>query len=665
MNSNIPVKIEFGGIDNVSTVLGNITLKLGGLNTKLDKTNELVNKTKFYAKISAFNSIIQNATHTADNVSNSIKSIIHDTSNIEDNINRLGILLNKKGDTKFFDEQKKQWRELSVISSHTQSEISDVAKEIVNSGVHNEEDLNALTNLSLKLADASKNDLTSLEAFTTINEFKNTYKIKAEDLSLLTDKIVYGKDQGTAGFHDILEGFKYASPVLSAVTNGSPDEFLALNAVLANHGIKGSNLGTALRRFPVQLVPKINSKFLKNIEATDGKEVSDIIKGMSGGHNNLLNFLGLTPDKITDEKGKIDLNKALILIKNNLEKYSITEQTGLIKQLFGQEAISAGITLKEFLNDYFEKLNKIKNESLGKADELSDSTRNTLEAKIKETKNAWDNFKISILQSGLDQTLNSYTDCFKDMLVYLNDMPPIFKQTLGITGLIGYGFIEVNAKLLPIILNLYLIHGLVTSASFIAAFGTIRTTIYGIAAATSAWTAATLANPMTWIAAGIAVGFGLLILYIDRIILHWDYLKDKSKESIDFMRDYFKKFCDDITLFFSKPEEAIKNLSKHFKEYLGFVYHSNVKTLKTITGIDEDPILEKQKTTREAKEMLADRNRINWTVPDYLMNKSGKQAKSEINLNINNAPEGSKIIQKAQGMPPVNIKMGVLGAINL
>lgn len=665
MNSNIPVKIEFGGIDNVSTILGSITLKLGGLNKKLDKTNEIVKNTNLYAKFTAFNGIIQNATRTADNVSNSIKSIIHDTSNIEDNVNRLGTLLNKKGDTKFFDEQKKQWRELSVISTHTQSEISDVAKEIVNSGVHDEKDLNALTNLSIKLADASKNDLTTLEAFTTINEFKNTYRIKAENLPLLTDKLVYGKDQGTAGFHDILEGFKYASPVLSAVTNGTPDEFLALNAVLANHGIKGSNLGTALRRFPVQLVPKINSKFLKNIESTDGKEVSDIIKGMSGGHNNLLNFLGLTPDKITDDKGKIDLNKALILIKNNLEKYSITEQTGLIKQLFGQEAISAGITLKEFLNDYFEKLNKIKNESLGKADELSDSTRNTLEAKIKETKNAWDNFKISILQSGLEETLNSYTDCFKDMLVYLNDMPPIFKQTLGITGLLGYGFVEVNAKLLPVILNLYLIHGLVTSATFITAFGAIRTSIAGIAAASLAWTTAMLLNPTTWIILGSIAAMGLIIKSIESIMLHWDYLKDKTIESIDTMREYFKKFADDITLFFSKPQEAIKNLSRHIKEYLKFSIKTNLQTMKVLTGIDDDPYVEEEKTKREAKDMLADRNGINWTVPDYLMNKSGKEAKSEINLNINNAPEGSKVIQKSQGMPPINIKMGVLGAINL
>jgi TP901 family phage tail tape measure protein len=659
VSKNIPVKIEFGGVDNVSPIFGTINLRLGNLNKQMQKTNEIAEKINFKAKIIAIDAIVKNLKQYSDAMSASAKSTIHDISNIEDNVNRLGILLHRKGDTKFFDDQKKQWRELSEISTHTQSEISDVAKEIVNAGVHSEKDLNALTNLSLKLADASKNDLSSLEAFTTINEFKNTYKIKAEDLPILTDKIVYGKDQGTASYHDILEGFKYAAPVLSAVTNAKPDEFLALNAVLANHGIKGSNLGTALRRLPVQLIPKMNAKFLKKLEKSDGKNVADIVKGMSGGHNQLLKMLGLTADKITDkETGKIDMSKALILIRDNLKKYTPLEQTGLVKQLFGQEAISTGMTLKEFLNDYFEKLEKIKNKSVGKADELSKSTRNTLESKLTQTKNAWDNFKISVMQSGVDKRIGWLADHFKKMLQYLDEIDPKFKRIIGATALIGYGFIEVNAKLMPLLLNLYIIHGLLTSAKVITYLGLIRNLIKAVAMASWSWAASILTNPLTWIILGIIAAFTALIFTFRSIILHWNYLKIQSKKDMDFIRDYVKKFTDDLAGFFEHPIDAMKKLFNHLKEFGKYGLKSNIKILKVLTGIDEDDTHDDERIIKEEETAKAGKN---FFVPDYML-RAGIPGKSEINLNINNAPEGSKVIQKTKDMPPIKIQLGQMGA---
>jgi len=636
-SKNIPVKIEFGGVDNITPVLGSINLRISDMTKKFDVLNQTTKKIDFKSRLMSGVLIAQNMRQFTSGMRQAATSSIQDMSNIEDNINRLGILMHKEGDTKFFESQKKQWRELSQVSRYTQSEISDVAKEIANSGVHDEDFMRKLTDLSIKLADASKNELSAVEAFQTLNEFKNTFKIKAHDLGTLTDKIVYGKDQGTASYHDILEGFKYAAPVVSSVTNAKTDEFMALNAVLANHGIKGSVLGTALRRLPIQLMPSLDKKFLSQMELENGKEVTDIIKGMSGGHNELLKMLHLTPDKIQSEDGKIDLNKALIQMKSSVEKYTPSEQATIMKQLFGQEAISTGMTLKNFLDDYFNILEKVKTQSSGKSDLLANSTRNTLASKIEQSKNAWQNFKISVMDAELNDFLKGVLDQFKGLLVSLNALSPSTKSFIGGLGLLGYGMTELSAKIMPLMLNLYLMYAFFTSSAFLAGLNAVTLGIRALSVSLLSFAA----NPYVWLIAGILVALAAIGYGIYKIYENWEKIKDSFQNG-------FEKFVS----FISKPIERLK-------EFIGLVEKINIGDPfdKLKNGVSKSWEAIKHKVEIDTKEVKIS-DRVSGVAKENRENKGS----ADITLSFNNLPQGTSIIQKTKNMNPVNLSVGKLGA---
>lgn len=603
-NKNIPVKIEFGGIDNVSPILGSINLRISGLTKKFESLQETTKKLTFAATFLALNQFGKNLQGFSDKMSQSFQGTIHDVSNLEDNINRIRILMGKDADSTFVSNLTKQWKNLSEISTFTQSEISDVSKDILNSGVRDKGFLTQLTEKSLLLSDASKKELSATEGFQILNEFKNTYKIKPKNIGDLTDQIVYGREQGSLGYKDIEDAFKYASPVLGAVTNADPAQFLALASLLSNHGIKGSTMGTATRKMVVQLVPNMNQNSIDKLEKSGAKDEVEIAKILDKGHNGVLQRLNITPAKISDKEGLIDLPKAFHLIKEQLPKLSSDQQLSTIKQLFGTEALSAGLTLTKFLDEFDSIYKKIKNEHHNKAQEQAESTRNTLESKINQSKHSWENLKTSIMQSGVDDSLKKIFGSFQSITQKIDDMNPKWKQFIGFIGLGTYGFVELNAKLSPIIINLMGISMVMKSLMGFTAVQSILSGIIPVLAvvnlglktaviSTLEWAVAMMANPVTWIVLGVVAAIAAVSVGIYAIIKNWAYLKEQFTMGVDAIKHSFDN-----------------------------IFHQE-----------------------------------NYPTKSYSQNENGK---SDVNVTFQNLPSGAKVIQKTKNMK-LNLSLGYMG----
>lgn len=76
----------------------------------------------------------------------------------------------------------------------------------------------------------------------------------------------------------------------------------------------------------------------------------------------------------------------------------------------------------------------------------------------------------------------------------------------------------------------------VTNGGFMALAGSI----WGAVSATAAWTAAMLANPITW----IVLAIGGLIAALILVAKHWDEVKDAASKAINWIKDKLKGFGD-------------------------------------------------------------------------------------------------------------------------
>ena len=459
--TNIPVKILFGGVDNISPILGSINLKLSGVNKSLSLSHDKLKGLSFATSFSALSLASDKLSGLSSQFGSYLTASIDSYSNVTDNINRMGILLGKSPSDAFLGGMKKQWIDLSEISTRTASEISDVTKDIVNSGIKDEGFIKQFTKLSVLLSDASKGELDTKNAFSLINEFRNAFDLKLSDMPKVVDQIAYGKDQGNVSFENIHEGFKYAAPTWGSLTNATPAQYLAANAFLANHGIKGSVAGTALKNLPLVFTNMLDKKTLLRIKSHSNKEIQQTMQDYSSNKRNaLLQVLKSDFEHIqVDDKtsNKIDLFKGLKALKTNLKKLKLKDQNAVIFDIFGKTALSSGLTAIRFLDELMKKVHDIDTKSDGMAQKMADSTRNTLSSQIKESQNAWDNFKMSILDSGTGNTLSALTGQFKDLADYAQGLDKDTKNMVGILGIGAYGVTEFSAKLMPVLLSIKLL----------------------------------------------------------------------------------------------------------------------------------------------------------------------------------------------------------------
>ena len=532
-NNNIPVKIEFGGVDNISPVLGTITLKMGKLTTATTNLEKSVKKITFASLMTMSSQINGELQKFSSKFNGILTGSIDDSSNIEDNLNRVRILLDKKPSDNFLGGLNKQWKELAEVSTMSASEISDVSKDIVNSGVRKDSTISEFTKLSVLLADASKRELNATEAFTLLNEFKNSFGLKENELAGLADKIVFARDHGKAKYEDIKEGFKYAAPTWGALTNATPSDYLAFNAELSNHGITGSVAGTALRRLPLLFTKTLDKSALLRLEKVNDPELKNTLEDFkSNKHNTVLSALGINFDSIrTGDKNsnKIDLFKALKAVQLNLPKLKIEDQNAVIQQLFGQEALSTGITAIRFMDNITNIVDLVENHSKGKAQELANSTRNTLSAKIKEAQHAWDDFKLSILDGGTSENLKSITNLMGNLNQKLQTLPKPVQSFIGYLGLSTYGIVELASALAPVMMTLYfmsatfkIISGMSLFTAIMSEIGLVINCFRSLTVITSVWNAISTANPYVFLF--MAISAAVLL-----VINNFDWFKEKFK----------------------------------------------------------------------------------------------------------------------------------------
>jgi TP901 family phage tail tape measure protein len=146
----------------------------------------------------------------------------------------------------------------------------------------------------------------------------NTFHLKAKQAGDVANYLANAANISSADVSDLAESFKYVSPV-AASAGVSIKQTNAILAELANAGIKGSQAGTALRTF------------LLNLQAPASAAA------------NLMDDLGI---KIYDATGKMKpIGDVIQIVSDKLKGLNQADRNAALKTIFGKTGIAGATTI--------------------------------------------------------------------------------------------------------------------------------------------------------------------------------------------------------------------------------------------------------------------------------------------------------------------------------
>ena len=622
-NNIIPVKIEFGGVDNITPILGSMNVKIQGLGKKFETLNTVAKNISFTSAITAMTVFSDKLHNLSSHIISGFNEEIESYSTVQDNLNRIHSLFGAEADWKFFKNLNKELTETSEKTRHTKAELSDLAFLIARSGdvYKNGDNFFDAFKQSILLTDAGKGEFNSETAFKFLNSQSNIFQTKKNNIKL-SDQVnqsLLAKDLAGMDLVDMDYYQQQFGAMLGISSNANLANFLALEGLLTKHDLKGEKGGTAMRNIFQAFVPTIDSRMLSDDMKQKYANSGIALDFSNKGRNAILAKLGITKDTAFTKDGKLKIS-ILDDFVNSYQKIDPKERLSYIRQIFGKQGLSAGLTLVNYLQEYKKLRDDISNPSLFNnfSNVQADSSRNTLASKITEAKNAWDNFKIGILDGTTGQALSNLVDGFKNIADNAKNMDDDTKSALGILGVGATGIFAISDKLMPVLMTIKLLKEGFTS----------------LIALSAVWNSVLLVNPIFLAIAGIAA-FAYLI----------SNLIDESEKQIKI--DEAKKIEDTDKKQFDAlytPQEKEVLFRKNMAGTIG-----NEEVMPT-----KDNLVHLLKQTKENKNQESISNIIN----NYNQNLNGK---SNIDININGLPPGSKVIQKTQNMAPANMKLGILG----
>src|SRR6185312_10837479 len=122
-NNIIPVKIEFGGVDNITPILGSMNVKIQGLGKKFETLNTVSKNISFTSAITAMTVFSDKLHNLSSHIISGFNEQIESYSTVEDNLNRIHSLFGEEADWKFFKNLNKELTETSEKTRHTKAEL--------------------------------------------------------------------------------------------------------------------------------------------------------------------------------------------------------------------------------------------------------------------------------------------------------------------------------------------------------------------------------------------------------------------------------------------------------------------------------------------------------------------------------------------------------------
>lgn len=321
-------------------------------------------------------------------------------------------------------------------------------------------------------------------------------QIQATNLKRITDVFAQTTASANVNMEDLYESMKMGGPIMTTAGQ-SLESFAAMAAIMGNAGIKGSLAGTTLKNTVDRLVAPVGDAkaTLKKLNV----EIAD-----SGG--NMRDVADILSDFADATKGM-----------------GSAQRTATISTVFGMRAVSGIATILDngipTLREYRAGLEKAGGASKRMADEMRQSLGN----RIKVIQSGLTELGIKVIEAFRDKFPNALESAIKAISSF--DVEPIvsgIKRIVEIVTGAWEWFDKWKYVILALVSAFYIFRTAIALTGVVTAFVALVT---GATSITTLWAAAQwvlnaalLANPITWLIAGVLAFIAVVVL----IIVYWD-----------------------------------------------------------------------------------------------------------------------------------------------
>jgi len=232
-------------------------------------------------------------------------------------------------DSAAFDELSQFMLELAGSTKFTANELSEASVALARAGYSAEELKAAMPGIAQGAAAAGESLGTMSDVVVAT---MGGFQLGAEQTEEAVDILTNTANNANTSVAELGDGLKYAAPVAKSL-GFNLEETAAAAGLLANSGIKASQMGTALRTGLTRLAGAANGT---------NSEFAQLSKG-TGRMSTVLTKIGAD---IVDTNGNLKAMPQLLdALRTGFEGFSSTERSLAAKILFGDEAGSAWISL--------------------------------------------------------------------------------------------------------------------------------------------------------------------------------------------------------------------------------------------------------------------------------------------------------------------------------
>ena len=460
----------------------------------------------------------------------------------EKSISKLGAI--SKASSEDLASLSDKAKELGLKTQYSAKQVVDAMNYEAMAGMKTNDILTATKDI-LDLASVGQMDLA--EASDIATDSMSGFGLKAEDMKRVVDVMAVTITNSNTNITQLGEAFKNVAPVAKNL-NLSIEKTSAMLGVLADSGRKGGEAGTHLKII------------LQRLAST----TKPVVEG--------LKKLGLSA---YDSNGKLKpLDETLKNIKSKLDGLSDEERNEILKDLFGEEAISSANIILNNLDSMDDKLKKITNSS-GEAAKMAKKMNDNLAGDKEKLNSALESLANNIYETLLP-SLREATQTLTKFVTYLAEHD---KEVIEITK----DILELATTFYGLKKAIEVVSFLKTAKEVLQAKNNFDLIVKSVKSFTNAISLITKANPILI----------TLTAVISGLVIEWNHLTAAEQKQIEIINNLNKN-----TKQFGEVMEEL--YTKHFNKATNQLELTNEEQKKYKKNIDE-LILSTQKQIEQAK----------------------------------------------------------------
>lgn len=507
-------------------------------------------------------------------------------SSFEERMSAIQAVSGASGDE--LDALRNKALQLGKDTAFSASEAGSAIEELVKAGLPIKDVLNGAADATVALAAAGGVSLP--EAASIASNAMNQFNLSARDMPKVADAIAGAANASAIDVSEFGMSLSQAGAVANLAGTNFKDAATAI-ALMGNAGIKGSDAGTSLKTFLMNLQPQTDKQIALF------KKLGIVTKDGS--------------NQFYDAKGNLkSLADVSGVLSRSLEGMSKKQKTATLETMFGSDAIRAAAVLADNGSKGFDKMAKSMDKV--KAADVAKTRMKNLKGSLEQMKGSLETAGIAVGQilipafTKLANGITAVANKFLNLSPSIQKLITVLISAAGAFLLLGAGVVKFVKFVSDLKMAVAAIKGLTVVGKGLKL---LKTGFTAVAGGIRVMSAAMLTSPVFWVVAAIvALVVALVLLYKKsatfRAIVQgaWNGIKTAVSAVVNWFKgtalpwltsvwDGIKNGVSALKNFFVSVWNGIKNVTQSVFRFIGTVIRTNIQLWKNIIATVSNAIL--------------------------------------------------------------------------